>query len=191
MLTANSAAILTDAFPLKQRGMALGVNQIAGLAGQFLGLLAGGQLAIVDWRAVFWINVPIGIAGTLWSYRSLRDNGERRRARIDWAGNITFTLGVGAILVAITHGIQPYGGNATGWSNPVVLGGLAAGVVLLIAFAVIETHIAEPMFNLALFRIRAFAAGRVAALLVSTARGGLAVHADHLVARNLVAPARI
>lgn len=173
MLTANSAAILTDAFPLDQRGMALGVNQIAGLAGQFLGLVAGGLLAVVDWRAVFWVNVPIGIIGTLWSYRSLRDNGVRRRARIDWAGNVTFTLGAAAILAAITHGIQPYGGHATGWSNPVVLGGLAAGVVLMIAFGVIETHTAVPMFRLALFRIRAFAAGSLAALLVATARGGL------------------
>jgi MFS family permease len=173
MLTANSAAILTDAFPLDQRGMALGVNQIAGLAGQFLGLVAGGLLAVVDWRAVFWVNVPIGIIGTLWSYRSLRDSGVRRRARIDWAGNATFTLGAAAILAAITHGIQPYGGHATGWSNPVVLGGLAAGVVLMIAFGVIETNTAVPMFRLALFRIRAFAAGSLAALLVATARGGL------------------
>jgi MFS family permease len=173
MLTANSAAILTDAFPLEQRGMALGVNQIAGLAGQFLGLLAGGLLAVVDWRAVFWVNVPIGIVGTLWSYRSLRDNGVRRRARIDWAGNATFTLGAAAILAAITHGIQPYDGNATGWSNPVVLGGLAAGVVLLIAFGLIETRTAEPMFRLALFKIRAFAAGSIAALLIAMARGGL------------------
>jgi MFS family permease len=173
MLTANSAAILTDAFPLEQRGMALGVNQIAGLAGQFLGLVAGGLLAVVDWRAVFWVNVPIGIVGTLWSYRSLREGTVRRQARIDWAGNATFTLGAAAILAAITHGIQPYGGNATGWSNPVVLGGLAAGVVLLIAFAVIETCTVEPMFYLALFRIRAFAAGSLAALLVATARGGL------------------
>jgi MFS family permease len=173
MLMANSAAILTDAFPVEQRGMALGVNQIAGLAGQFLGLLAGGLLAIVDWRAVFWVNVPIGIIGTLWSYRSLRDNGVRRRTRIDWAGNATFTLGLGAILAAITHGIQPYGGHATGWTNPVVVGGLAAGVVLLIAFVFIETRTDEPMFRLALFRIRAFAAGSVAALLVATARGGL------------------
>jgi MFS family permease len=93
MLTANSAAILTDAFPREQRGMALGVNQIAGLTGMFLGLLAGGALAIIDWRAVFWVNVPIGVIGTLWSYRSLRDNGVRRRARIDWAGNLTFTSG--------------------------------------------------------------------------------------------------
>jgi len=173
MLTANSAAILTDAFPLEQRGMALGINQIAGLAGQFLGLLVGGLLAVVDWRAVFWVNVPVGILGTLWSYRSLRDNGVRRRARIDWAGNATFTLGAAAILASITHGIQPYGGHATGWNNPLVLGGLALGVALLIAFAVIETHLAEPMFQLALFRIRAFAAGTFAALLISIARGGL------------------
>lgn len=165
MLTANSAAILTDAFPLEQRGMALGVNQIAGLAGQFLGLLAGGLLAVVDWRAVFWVNVPIGVVGTLWSYRSLRDDGIRRRARIDWAGNVTFTLGAGTILASITHGIQPYGGQPTGWSNPVVLAGLALGGLLLVAFALIETRVAEPMFRLALFRIRAFAAGSLAALL--------------------------
>ena len=173
MLTANSAAILTDAFPLEQRGMALGINQIAGLAGQFLGLLAGGLLAVIDWRAVFWVNVPIGIVGTLWSYRSLRDSGQRRRARIDWVGNVTFTLGAGAILAAITHGIQPYGGHATGWTNPIVLGGLALGVALLVVFALVETRIAEPMFRLGLFRIRAFAAGSIAALLVAMARGGL------------------
>jgi MFS family permease len=173
MLTANSAAIITDAFPLEQRGMALGVNQIAGLAGQFLGLLAGGLLAIVDWRAVFWVNVPIGIVGTLWSYRSLRDNGVRRRTRIDWPGNATFTIGTAAILAAITHGIQPYGGHATGWTNPLVLGGLAFGILLLIAFGIIETRIAEPMFRMGLFRIRAFAAGSLAALLVAMARGGL------------------
>jgi MFS family permease len=173
MLTANSAAILTDAFPLEQRGMALGVNQIAGLAGQFLGLLAGGLLAVIDWRAVFWVNVPIGIFGTLWSYRSLRDNGVRRRSRIDWAGNASFTLGAGTILAAITHGIQPYNGHPTGWSNPLVLGGLALGVALLLAFGLVEAHTAEPMFRLALFRIRAFAAGAIATLLVAIARGGL------------------
>jgi MFS family permease len=173
MLMANSAAILTDAFPVGQRGMALGVNQIAGLTGQFLGLVAGGLLAEIDWRAVFWINVPIGIVGTLWSYRSLRDNGVRRRARIDWAGNLTFTAGAAALLIAITHGIQPYGGHPTGWTNPAVLAGLGGGVALLIAFCVIETRIAEPMFRLGLFRIRSFAAGNVAALLVAIARGGL------------------
>ena len=173
MLMANSAAILTDAFPAGQRGMALGVNQIAGISGQFVGLLLGGVLAAWDWRAVFWVNVPIGIFGTVWSYRSLRETAATRRARIDWAGNATFALGAGLILVAITYGIQPYGGHPTGWTSPWVLGGLAAGAALLIAFGILETKIPEPMFQMRLFTIRAFAAGNAASLLGSIARGGL------------------
>jgi len=173
MLTANSAAILTDAFPARQRGTALGINQITALAGQFLGLLAGGLLAAVDWRAVFWVSVPIGVFGTLWSYRSLRETGTRRAGRIDWAGNTTFTAGAGALLAAVTYGIQPYGGRPTGWSDPWVLGGLGGGVLLLAAFCAIETRVAEPMFRLGLFRVRAFAAGNLAALLTAVARGGL------------------
>ena len=173
MLTANSAAILTDAFPTHQRGMALGVNQITALAGQFLGLLAGGLLATIDWRAVFWVSVPIGVVGTIWSYRSLREIGARRPGRIDWIGNITFTAGAGALLAAITYGIQPYGGHSTGWTNPVVLGGLSIGVLLLVTFCVSQTKIAEPMFKLSLFRVRAFAAGNLAALLIAIARGGM------------------
>ncbi len=173
MLMANAAAILTDAFPARQRGMALGINQIAGIAGQFVGLLLGGLLAAWDWRAVFWVNVPIGLVGTAWSYLSLREIASTRRARIDWAGNITFALGAGVLLAAITHGIQPYGGHATGWTNPWVAGGLAAGAALLVLFGIIETKIAEPMFSMGLFRIRAFAAGNAASLLGSIARGGL------------------
>src|SRR5215467_7001830 len=172
-LMANAAAILTDAFPARQRGMALGINQISGIAGQFVGLLLGGLLAAWWWRAVFWVNVPIGVAGTIWSYLSLREIASTRRARIDWAGNITFALGAGLLLAAITHGIQPYGGHSTGWTNPWVLGALATGAALLIAFCVIETKIAEPMFRLGLFKIRAFAAGNAASLLGSIARGGL------------------
>ncbi|HEY2204322.1 MAG TPA: MFS transporter [Pseudonocardia sp.] len=173
MLTANSAAILTDAFPGEQRGMALGVNQIAALAGQFLGLVAGGLLAELDWRAVFWISVPFGVAGTIWSYRSLREVGTPHAARIDWAGNLTFAAGAGIILAAITYGIQPYGGRPTGWTNPAVLGGIGLGVLQLVAFALIETRVAEPMFRLALFRVRAFTAGNLATLLAAVARGGL------------------
>jgi MFS family permease len=173
MLMANSAAILTDAFPSDQRGFALGTNQIAGLAGQFIGLVAGGLLAAWDWRAVFWINVPVGIYGTVWAYLRLRDNGERHRARIDWWGNVTFTIGLGAILIAVTYGIQPYGGHTMGWTNPWVLTGLIGGVAFMAVFTVIETHIAEPMFQLALFRIRAFTAGSIAGLVVAIARGGL------------------
>ena len=173
MLMSNSAAILTDAFPAGKRGMALGVNQIAGISGQFVGLLLGGLLAAVDWRLVFWVNVPIGIVGTFWSYRSLREIATTRRAKIDWWGNVTFGLGATALLVAITYGIQPYGGHPTGWMNPWVLTGLFGGAALLVVFCLIETHIAEPMFQLGLFRIRAFAAGNLASLLGSIARGGL------------------
>jgi MFS family permease len=128
MLTANSAAILTDAFPADQRGFALGTNQVAAIAGQFIGLVAGGVLTALDWRAVFWVNVPVGVFGTVWAYRKLRDNGERHPGRIDWWGNITFALGLGAILVGITNGIQPYGDHTMGWTNPEVAGLLAAGV---------------------------------------------------------------
>jgi MFS family permease len=173
MLMANSAAILTDAFPANQRGMALGINQIAGISGQFVGLLLGGLLAAWDWRAVFWVNVPIGVWGTVWAYRSLREIATTRRARIDWAGNVLFAIGATSLLAAITYGIQPYSGHATGWTNPKVVGGLAAGVFFLIVFCVVETKIAEPMFQMSLFKIRAFAAGNAASLMSSMARGGL------------------
>ncbi len=173
MLMANSAAILTDAFPADQRGFALGTNQIAGLAGMFVGLVAGGLLAAIDWRAVFWVNVPVGIYGTVWAYLRLRDNGERHRARIDWWGNITFAVGLSAVLIAVTYGIQPYGGHTMGWTNPRVLAGLVGGIALLIVFGFVETRIPEPMFQLSLFRIRAFTAGNLAGLAVSIARGGL------------------
>jgi MFS family permease len=173
MLMGNSAAILTDAFPSSQRGMALGINQITGLAGQFLGLLAGGLLATWDWRAVFWVSVPVGVVGTIWSYRSLREIGSRSRARVDVLGTITFTAGLGLVLTALTYGIQPYAGHATGWMSPRVLTGLALGVLLLAAFGLVETRVSYPMFRLGLFRSRAFVAGNLAALLTSVARGGL------------------
>jgi MFS family permease len=173
MLMANSAAILTDAFPANKRGMALGVNQIAGISGQFVGLLLGGLLAAWNWRLVFWVNVPIGLFGTIWAYKSLREIATTKRARIDWIGNVMFAVGLGALLIAITYGIRPYGGHATGWTNPWIIGGLAGGAAMLIAFCVVETKIAEPMFQMSLFKIRAFATGNLASLLGSIARGGL------------------
>jgi MFS family permease len=173
MLMANSAAILTDAFPANQRGMALGINQIAGISGQFVGLLLGGVLAAWDWRAVFWVNVPIGVFGTVWAYRNLREVATTRKAKIDWLGNVMFAVGAGLLLVAITYGIQPYGGHPTGWTSPFVLSGLAIGIILLVAFCFYETKIPDPMFDMRLFRIRAFAAGNLASLLGAIARGGL------------------
>jgi MFS family permease len=173
MLSANSAAIITDAFPADQRGFALGINAMAALVGQFVGLVAGGVLAAIDWRAVFWVNVPVGIAGTIWAYRSLRDNGKRQPAKIDWWGNITFAGGAGLILYSITIGIQPAGGHTMGWLSPKVLTGLIAGVLLLVTFWQVESRVATPMFQLSLFRIRAFAAGNVAGLFAAVSRGGL------------------
>jgi MFS family permease len=173
MLMANSAAILTDAFPARQRGMALGINQISALSGQFIGLVLGGLLSAWDWRAVFWVNVPVGVFGTVWAYRSLREISARRPARIDWWGNIAFALGCGLLLVSITYGIQPYGGHTMGWTSPKVLTGLIGGAVLLAVFAVVETRVPQPMFHLGLFRNRHFAAGNAASLLASVARGGL------------------
>ncbi|HEU0165164.1 MAG TPA: MFS transporter [Thermomicrobiales bacterium] len=173
MLTANSAAILTDAFPTEQRGFALGINQIAALAGQFIGLVAGGLLAVWDWRSVFWVNVPVGVFGTIWAYRMLRDSGDRHPGRIDWWGNITFAVGLGAVLIAITNGINPYGGHSMGWTNPKVYGSMIGGVILLAIFVWIELKVDEPMFQPSLFKIQAFTAGNLAGLAASIARGGL------------------
>nr|WP_246242208.1 MFS transporter [Flexivirga aerilata] len=173
MLMANSTAILTDAFPSTQRGMALGINQVAAIAGSFLGLIIGGVLSEWHWRAVFWVSVPIGLLGTIWSYKSLHELGSTRRGRLDLPGNLTFAVGVTAILVAITYGIQPYGGHTMGWTNPWVLAGLVGGALVLVAFCVIETRVADPMFSMGLFRIKAFSAGNFAGLLASIGRGGM------------------
>jgi MFS family permease len=173
MLMANSAAIITDAFPTRQRGMALGVNIVSALAGSFIGLVLGGVLAEWDWRSVFWVNIPIGVLGTVWAYRSLHDTGTRRHAKIDWWGNATFAIGLTAVLAAITYGIQPYGGHTMGWTNPYVLTGLIGGGLVLVTFGLIESKVAEPMFPLGLFRNVAFSSGNAANLLASIARGGL------------------
>jgi MFS family permease len=173
MLMSNSAAILTDAFPEGKRGTALGINQVAGISGQFVGLLLGGLLSAWDWRAVFWVNLPFGLFGTIWAYKSLREIASTRKARIDWLGNLTFAAGAGVLLTAITFGIRPYRSDPTGWANPMVFGGLILGVALLALFCFIETKVKDPMFRLGLFRIREFAAGNIASLLGAISRGGL------------------
>ena len=173
MLFANSTAILTDAFPAHQRGMALGINQVAAIAGSFLGLIIGGLLSEWHWRAVFWVSVPIGILGTVWGYKSLVELGERSRSKIDVPGNLTFGLGLTSLLVAITYGIQPYGAHSTGWTNPWVIAGLVGGVLLLVAFVLVEQRVEHPMVPVSLFRIRAFSMGNLAGLMASIGRGGL------------------
>jgi MFS family permease len=173
MLMANSAAILTDAFPSNQRGLALGINNVAAISGSFMGLVLGGLLGPVDWRLVFLVSVPFGVGGTIWAYLRLEERGIRRAARIDWWGTVSFAAGLISLLVGITYGIQPYGHDTMGWANPVVIAELVGGLVVLAAFCVIETKVAEPMFHLPLFQIRAFALGNLASLLASLGRGGL------------------
>ncbi|MFI5633685.1 MFS transporter [Streptomyces sp. NPDC051664] len=173
MLMANSAAILTDAFPKEQRGFALGINQVAGLGGMFIGLVAGGLLSAWDWRAVFWVNVPVGVFFTVWAYCTLRESGQRGGGRIDWWGNITFAVGLSAVLIAVTFGLQPYGGHTMGWTNPLVLGMVGGGLALLVAFVAIENRVAAPMIQPSLFRLRAFTFGNLAGLGISIGRGGM------------------
>jgi MFS family permease len=173
-LIANSSAILTDAFPEDQRGMALGINQVAGISGTFIGLVLGGLLGPIQWRLIFLVSVPIGLFGTVWAYYKLKEVPRKSHvSTIDWPGNITFALGLVAIMVGITYGIQPHGGHTMGWTSPEVLALLSAGVLLLAAFCVIETRSPDPMFRLSLFRIRAFTAGSISSLLAAISRGGL------------------
>jgi MFS family permease len=173
-LFANSTAIITDAFPADQRGLAMGINQIAAILGSVIGLILGGILAYFSWRLVFLVSVPVGIVGTIWAYLMLRETATiRSHQKIDWAGNVTFAVGATILLLGITYGIEPYGSSPTGWGNPLVIAGLVIGVILLSAFIWIELHAEEPMFRLSLFKIRMFAAGNASSFLASIARGGL------------------
>jgi MFS family permease len=172
-LFANSTAILTDAFPANKRGTALGINSIAAIAGSFIGLLLGGLLAPVNWHLVFLVSAPIGAFGTVWAYFMLHDIGIRRRAKMDWWGNILFAAGLVAILVGITYGLLPYGGHPMGWTNPWVLTAIFGGAAALVLFGYVETKVPEPLFRLSLFRIRAFVFGNIANMMLALGRGGM------------------
>jgi EmrB/QacA subfamily drug resistance transporter len=172
-LMANAAAIVTDAFPANQRGMALGINNIVGVSGMFVGLVLGGLLAPISWRLVFLISVPVGLFGTVWAYLKLEERSEPRRTRIDWWGNVIFALGLVLLMVAVTYGIRPYGGHNTGWSSPRVIALLSGGVAFLVAFVLVERRVENPMFRLPLFKIRAFTFGTLSTFLSAVARGGL------------------
>jgi MFS family permease len=172
-LFANSSAILTDAFPAEERGLALGINNVAAIAGSFIGLVLGGLLGPANWHLVFVVSVPFGLFGTVWAFLKLRDTGVRTPARVDIWGNATFAAGLTSLLVGVTYGILPYGHDAMGWASPTVIAALSAGLALLAVFLFIETKVPAPMFRLALFRTRAFAAGNLAGLLAGLGRGGL------------------
>jgi EmrB/QacA subfamily drug resistance transporter len=175
-LFANSTAILTDAFPVNERGKALGLNQVAALGGSFVGLILGGVLAVFNWRYVFLVSVPIGLLGTVWSLLKLKDNSTRDKTqKIDYIGNLIFGVGLTVFLLALTYGLLPpsSGNGVMDWSSPWVLTGLIVGAGLLVSFPFVERRIRHPMFNLSLFRIKAFAYGNVASLLGSLGRGGV------------------
>jgi MFS family permease len=172
-LLANAAAIITDAFPSNQRGMALGINNIVGVSGMFVGLVLGGLLAPIDWRLVFLISVPVGLFGTVWAYLKLEERSVPKRAPIDWWGNITFALGLVLMMVAVTYGIRPANGHPTGWTSTRVILLLAGAAVSLATFVAVERRVADPMFKLPLLRIRAFTFGTLSTFLSAVARGGL------------------
>jgi MFS family permease len=172
-LLANAAAIITDAFPSNQRGMALGINNVVGVTGMFIGLVLGGLLAPISWRMVFLISVPFGLFGTVWSYLKLEERGVRRPAPIDWPGNVLFAVGLILVMVSVTYGIRPYGDSNTGWASPRVIALLATGAACLAAFALVERRVANPMFRTALFRVRAYSFGTLSTFLSAVARGGL------------------
>ncbi len=173
-LFANSAAILTDAFPAHQRGMAMGINQMVAIVGAFLGLILGGVLATVNWRMVFLVSVPIGVIGTIWAYLKLRETTTPRQGqRLDWLGNVTFAAGLTILLLGVTYGIEPYGGAPMGWGNPWVITALIVGPILLLAFALIELRVSDPMFRLELFQNRVFTSANVSGFLAALSRGGL------------------
>ena len=171
-LFANSAAILTDAFPENQRGTALGINMISFIAGSFLGIIVGGLLAELGWRWVFRASVPVAVAGTIWSYLALREIGIHKNARIDWMGNLTFAAGLTMILIGAIYGLNPSATSSMSWTTPFVLSMFIGGLVLLVAFFFIEQHVKDPMFQINLFRIRAFTTGNLAGFMSAMARGG-------------------
>jgi MFS family permease len=173
MLIANSSAILTDAFPSNQRGMALGINQAVAFGGSFLGLVLGGVLAPINWRLIFLVSVPVGLFATVWGYLKLHELSERHHASLDIWGNLTFAVGLVLVMIGLTYGIEPYHGHSMGWESPIVIGELVGGIALLVVFCLVELRVSEPMFRLQLFKIRAFTAGVLASFLAALARGGL------------------
>jgi MFS family permease len=170
-LFSNSAAILTDVFPTNERGKALGLNQVAIVLGSVLGLVFGGFLtSYLGWRSVFWINIPIGIVGTVWSYAKLKELGTISKGeKIDWIGNITFAAGLFILLTGITFTSSGIISSSSIQFYIAIVGGLS----LLVLFVFIEKYISKdyPMFHLSLFKIRAFVGGNIATLLNSIARG--------------------
>ncbi|MGC8538648.1 MAG: MFS transporter [Candidatus Micrarchaeia archaeon] len=172
-LMVNSTALLTDSFPVNQRGEALGLNQSAFIAGSVLGLVMGGLLASYNWHLVFIVNIPFALAGTIWSIFKLKKMHKRANVKIDYWSNITLALGLVLISLGFTYVLVPYGNSQMGWSNPLVLLAFVLGIMLIILFVFVEKHVTEPLFNLMLFKIRAFSFGNISLFFNALARGAV------------------
>jgi EmrB/QacA subfamily drug resistance transporter len=167
-LFANAAAIVTDAFPREQLGLAMGTNTMVAAVGLVIGPVLGGALVAISWPWVFWFNVPFALAGSLWAFLILRElTGRSNDRTFDFPGTITFLVGLTGLVLGISKG------GIEGWHGPLVIGGLIAAAVLLPAFVVIERHHPAPMLDLSIFRNRLFSAAAAAAFLNGLARFAL------------------
>jgi EmrB/QacA subfamily drug resistance transporter len=167
-LFANAAAIVTDAFPREQLGLAMGTNTMVAAIGLVIGPVLGGALVAISWHWVFWFNVPLALAGSAWAYLILREQTKRDAdTRFDAAGTITFLIGLTGLVLGISKG------GISGWGTPLVIGGLIAAAVFLPAFVLIESRHRSPMLDLSIFRNRLFAAASAAAFINGLARFAL------------------
>ncbi|MEL9991580.1 MAG: MFS transporter [Thermoproteus sp.] len=168
----NSAAIIADVFPPRERGFAQGLVGISFSAGSLTGLLVGGLLAVVDWRLVFLVNVPFGVLNALWSYRVVYNISPGvGKVFVDWAGTITLAAGLLLLLLGLAFSMIPYGNSMMGWSNPLVWAMLSAGLTLIVAVVPLERRAKTPMLRLDLFSIRQFSFGVLSAFLLFIAQG--------------------
>ncbi|MEJ2777393.1 MFS transporter [Stygiolobus sp. RP850M] len=173
LLMVNSAAILTDYFPKNELGKALGLNQVSGLVGGVAGLIIGGVLSVINWRYIFLLDFVVGIIGTLWSFKSLRDVQKPIKQPLDIIGNVLFALGITLLLISVTYGLLPYGNQQLGWGNPFVITGLTISFLAIGIFVLVESKVKNPMFDLSLFKVRDFSVANFTNFIASMARQGI------------------
>ncbi|MEM0160779.1 MAG: MFS transporter [Thermoplasmata archaeon] len=172
-LMVNSTALITDAFPTTERGRALGINMVSFTVGSVLGLVLGGLLSQYDWHLVFIVNIPFAIIGTIWSIFKLKETSPRLKVSMDYWGNITLAISLILISLGFTYTLEPYGNSEMGWTNPWVIAAFIVGIIMLIAFIIVERKVKNPLFNLSLFKIKPFAYGNISLLVSSLGRGAV------------------
>ena len=168
LLFANAPALVTDAFPREQLGLAMGTNTMVAAVGLVIGPVLGGALVAISWHWVFWFNVPIGLAGALWGWVVLHEMSIRDTQRgLDLLGTATFVAGLTGLVYGLSRG------GISGWDDPLVIESLIAAVVLLPAFVLIERRASAPMLDLSIFQNRMFAAATGAAFINGLSRFAL------------------